>query len=488
MKRVISGILALSVAGGTVAWVGGCAGNAQPQQSPAAGVNAPLAPQANPAGPIHQPLAEQAHADERAANAPAPRYESTENGYQPVIAAEIPSDRVIARVNGQAITMADLQRPLIEGYGLRVLIFQARLSLARQKAVEQKVTYDKADVDAELERTLKGAFKDAAREDYPTLLTQLLERQGVSRAEFDMLIETNAILRRIAEPQLKDKINDQNLTEMFNAVYGETAVLKHIQAANPQEAMQARTRLAAGEKWEDVVRTMSRNARTAALDGELPPFSRQTVNWGAGWGKVPEGFKNWAFGAGVKVGDVSDPIQAEGGYHILKLERKIQPKVVKFEDVKETLRAELYQKLVDQGVSELRNQLGAMVNRAMVIDEPALRKQYEAKVSEQEKAIKDEERIREQLKSRIKAAEDVGTTTRPAASTRPAAATQPAAATRPLTPPATPPTQTTPAQTTPGTPAPAQPGPAAAPGNAPAGEQPPATKSGGGPDTTTPAK
>ena len=467
MKRALCGILALAVCGG-------CAGNGGSNNAGALTPPGEFAPRAGAAQqqPVRQPLADQTRpAEEEAGRIAKQNTSGNANGYHPVAAVEIPADRPVAMVNGQPITMGELQKPLIEGYGLRVLLFKIQLNLARQKAVEQKVTYTKADVDAEMERTLKAGFQDAAKEDYPALLTQLLERQGVSRAEFEMVIETNTILRRIAEPQLKDKINDENLMEMFNAVYGESAVIKHIQCSNALEAQQAKVRLAAGEKWEDIVRTMSRNVRTAALDGELPPFSRQTVNWGAGWGKVPEGFKAWAFG-GAKVGDVSDPIQADGGYHILKLERRIQPKVVKFEDVREGLRADLYQKLLDQGVNELRNQLGGMVRRAMVIEEPTLRRQYESKLAEQEKAIRDEDRIRSELKSRIKTAEEAATTQ--PATTRPAGGT-----TQPTTQ-AAPPAQ--------GAPAPANPGAAAPPAKAPAGEQPPASKSGGGPDPTKPAK
>jgi hypothetical protein len=464
VKRVQSGILAL------LAICGGCASNEQR----GAGTLAPppeFAPQKGQAQrptaaePVRQPMADETRATEEASG----RIAKTGDvgRYYPVAAAEIPAAHIVARVNGQAITLGDLQRPLIEGYGLRVLLFQIQLNLARQQAIEQKVTYTRADIDAELERTLKAGFQDAAREDYPALLAQLLERQGASRAEFDMGIEIKTILRKIAEPQLKDKITDDNLMEMFNAVYGESAVIKHVQCSNALEAQQAKVRLAAGEKWEDIVRTMSRNVRTAALDGELPPFSRQTVNWGSGWGKVPEGFKAWAFG-GVKVGDISDPIQADGSYHILKLERRIQPKVVKFEDVKDGLRAELYQKLLDQGVAELRNQLLGMMKRAMVIEDPTLRRQYESKIAEQEKSIKEEDRIRSELKSRIKAAtQESGPATRPV-TTQPAA-TQPAPA-----PPQ-------------GAPAPAKPG-SASPANAPPGEQPPAPKSGPAPDQTNKAK
>ena len=49
---------------------------------------------------------------------------------------------------------------------------------------------------------------------------------------------------------------------------------------------------------------------------------------------VPQVFKDTAFA--LKNGEVSDPVQADNAYHIIKVENRIAPKVVKFEDVKET--------------------------------------------------------------------------------------------------------------------------------------------------------
>jgi hypothetical protein len=248
--------------------------------------------------------------------------------------------------------------------------------------------------------------------------------------------------------QMKDKIDDAKLHEAFNALYGETVVVKHIQCANPQEAMQVKTRLAADEKFETLVHSMSRNARTAALDGELPPFSRQTESWGAGWGKVPQGFKDFAFRPDAKPGDISDPIQADGGYHILKLERKLQPKVVKFEDVKEQIRQTIEDKAIEAGIGTLRNQLLQIAMATIKIEDPVLRKQFEERRAEQAKAAEAQERARQDIMNRAKPT------------------TNPTATTLPVIPEPTPQ----------GAPAGANPG-QASPAKAPAGERPPAPKS-----------
>jgi len=371
-------------------------------------------------------------------------------------------DQIVARVNGKPITLSELQRPLIEAFGLRMLMYEVQLNIAKQKADEEHLKITDADFAAEQDRTLKAAFEGVPKEDYPALLDQLLQKNGVSRVEFDMQMQTNAIVRKIAEPmvrrQMKDKIDDAKLMEAFNALYGETVVVKHIQCANPQEAMQVKTRLAADEKFETLVHSMSRNARTAALDGELPPFSRQTDTWGAGWGKVPQGFKDFAFRPDAKPGDISDPIQADGGYHILKLERKLQPKVVKFEDAKENIRQTIQDRALEEGIRELRGKLLQIAIATLKIEDPILSKQYEARRAEQAKAVEAQERARQDVMNRAKPT------------------TNPTATTLPVVPEATP--SGTPAGATTGQ---------ASPAKAPAGERPPAPKSAapqpGAPDT-----
>jgi parvulin-like peptidyl-prolyl isomerase len=377
-----------------------------------------------------------------------------ERSSSPLMLADMGSDPVIAHVNGKPITRSQLERPLIEAYGMKILGYVVELELAKQEAKDQHIDYTQADFDAQFERTMKAGFEGAAKEDYPALLEQLLDKKGVSRVEFDMVMQTNTIIRKIAEPQvkaqMKDQVSDEKLRQIFNAQYGETVVIRHIQCANPQEAEQVKARLAAGEKFETLVHTMSRNNITAPLDGELPPFSRQTDSWPNDKGKIPQGFKDFAFGLTAKVGDYSDTIQADNAYHILKLERKAEPKVMKFEDVKEHLRADLQEQAIVKGVQILRNQLLQKAQATLKIEEPILKKQYEDRQEAAKRAAsaQAEERARQDLMSKVKAA------------------TAPSIPAAPLPNNLKGPSGT-----------PAAGGAGSSPAAAPAGEQPPATKS-----------
>jgi foldase protein PrsA len=406
VKRFIGGALVVALAG-----AGGCGGGASSSPAPEAAqpVATTPAPVASSDAPAPAPSSPTVKSD--ASQVRQPMAEEVkpvvpvkaEAGRRPVAAAEMGNDWVVARVNGKPIMMSELQKPLVEAYGLKILLHQIQLNLAKQNAEKQHVAVTQADYEAELERTMKAGFQEAPKEDYPALLEQLLEKKGVSRAEFDMVVQTNAVLRKIAEPQLKDKITDEKVKEAFNAIYGESVVVRHIQCANPQEADQVRRRLAAGEKFEDLVRTMSRNKRTAALEGELPRFSRQTESWGEEWGKVPQGFKDWAFSA--KEGDVSDPIATGDGFHIVKLMKRIEPRIVKYDDVKANIKANLEERLIEEGVKDLRGKLGQMAVNQMKIEDPTLRAQFEAKAkaaADQAKAAEAEKKVRQDVQSKTR--------------------------------------------------------------------------------------
>jgi parvulin-like peptidyl-prolyl isomerase len=279
------------------------------------------------------------------------------------------NDPVIAHLNNINITRSQIVRPLIEGYGLNVLINTATLEYAKSDAATKNIAVSADDVEKEREVTLSKLFGDAKKEDYPQLLEQFLTQQRISRPEFDIWIETNAYLRKIAEPEVKRSITEDRLQEAFKAQYGEKVEIRHIQCANLQEIAEAKRRIAAGESFEHVAQTMSRNIRTAPLGGLMPPFSR--------FADYPEVFKDTAFS--LNPGEVSDTVEAGGIYHIIKLERKIEPKAIKFNDVKESLREDLADRLTQSAIKNLRQQAVDVIGLQLKVDDPVLAKQYDAR-------------------------------------------------------------------------------------------------------------
>lgn len=348
-----------------------------------------------------------------------PELQSAASPAPAVSASAAASDEVVARINGRPITMSQLRAPLVEAHGLPVLLNLVQLELARQEARRAGIELTPDDIAKERERTIARMFKEAdqktqdqideaearkkpeeaqklreqMRRDREQLLNQFLEQQRVTRPEFELVLQTNAHLRRIAEPQLEGKITDEQLQKAFETEYGGKVRVRHIQAT-PQELIQAKARIDAGEKFEDVAKEMSHFARTAALGGELPAFSLTDT-------RLPDNFKQAAFD--LKVGEISNIVNAGDAYHLIKLEQKFAPKAVKFEDVKDILRERLYENAVQALVEQHRAALAEQARKNLVIDEPVLKDQFTRRMDERERQIKDQEKIREEMRKQREA-------------------------------------------------------------------------------------
>ncbi len=305
-------------------------------------------------------------------------------------AESVRADEAVAIVNGKPIAREQLVKPLVEAYGLNLLLQIIQLELSRQDAAKAGVTVTSVDIRSERSTMLKGFFPDAEPGDYDQLLVQLLKQQGITRPQWEILLETNAGLRKMAIPLCAGKITDENIRQAFDVQYGGMARIRDIQISNIAEAQEVKRRLAAGEKFEDVARTMSRDPRIAALGGEWPPFSAKSTT-------VSDVIKQQAFG--LKVGEVSDALNTEGVFHVIKVEERLAPKLAKFDEpTRESLRAALMDGLIQNTMKVLRNQLAAeaMQPNIMQIKDPELKKQFDQKVDEHKQVAQEEETARRQ--------------------------------------------------------------------------------------------
>ncbi len=238
---------------------------------------------------------------------------------------------VVGRYGEATVTRQQLMEFLLQTRGLDALLNLMQFQIARSLAAEQGITITPADVKAEERNTLRQAFasvQDITEQQYDDLVTQLLAQQQLSRAEFDVVIATNAYLKAIARPQIEALLTEENLRKAFNARYGEQVRVRHVQLENLAQVAEVRKRIDAGEDFGKVASEVSRNLETRQVGGMFPPFSMQS--------DVPESFKLAAFQ--LEVGQVSDPVEAGGFYHLIKLEERIEPRAVQFENVRESLK------------------------------------------------------------------------------------------------------------------------------------------------------
>lgn len=364
---------------------------------------------------------------------PGPRIRTTHPG-----AAR--TDPVIATIRDRPITERQLVDPLIESRGLIMLMQLARLELAKLDASQKKIVVTREDIRQERTSELNRMFKDGHADQIEEMqkaqdagnagraaeirreidqenekfLEQWLQQKNMGRSEFELALEIRAYLVKIAEPELRDKLTEENVRTAWRAKYGENVVVQMIEASTMQKILEVQRRLAT-ESFEKVAREMSEN-RSAALDGELPAFSREA--------RYPDAMKDQAFG--LKEGEVSIIIQTEDKYIILKVKKKIEPKAVTFESVRETLKTELFEAWVNGTVAEMQQLLSKKVLNDIQIEDPVLKRQFQQRLSQRSSEIRDSEEIQKELdKQRAALATRAATmpATMPAATTTTAPAT-----------------------------------------------------------------
>lgn len=415
------------------------------------------------------------------------------------------TNKAVAEVDGVAIGEADLWKVLVEAHGFNALMYMVQLELAKKTAANQKIVVTEKDIQEERDRTHSRLFEDLDEQanerieearkankpvevaklqkqleaEHQRLMAQFLQQQNITPVEWDLVLRTNAYLRKLAEPQIEPRITDEVLKTEFSIKYKEKVRVRHIQLNRPQEVFEARRRLAAGEPFEKVATELSTNRQTAPLGGEIPPFAREDT-------RLPANFKEAAFA--LKPGEISEMVEADDSYHLIQVIERIEPnrEVVQFDQVKVSLRADLRTRLATQMMMAIREEIGQLAREKLTIYEPSIRKQWLAKLDERERLRKEDEanRMRMQndreLRKKIMEAERAATrpaTTQPGAlpgTTQPAVPVTPAAPATPAAP--TPGTPTAPAapSTTPG--AQAAPTPAAPAASAPEAALPPATR------------
>ena len=281
-------------------------------------------------------------------------------------------DDVVARINGQPITLRRFLPPLLESHGSQLLERIALLEFIKQDTAKEGIAIAPADI-AQREMTLdammqgskaeektqenieaaqaKGdkelaqRIRAAAQVEREQFLEQFLVERNVSATDFNITIEINTHLRKKAERLIEGYVTEERIRTAFGFQYGETVRTKYIKLPNMQQVTVAKRRLDAGDKFEDVARDMSSDRESGALGGETPAFSRADP-------RLPESLKDAAFS--LKPNEVSDPITLGTSLVLIKLYEKIPPKVVKYESVREAIRKQLYDAKVGAMMNELR--------------------------------------------------------------------------------------------------------------------------------------
>jgi peptidyl-prolyl cis-trans isomerase C len=256
--------------------------------------------------------------------------------------------KVLAKVNGVEITDEDVKLALDDlGPGIpRQLEGKARDTYVLDFLVDEQLVVQKAQAD-----------KMAETPDFARKLAYLRDKA---------LMET--LLGKVAKEAATDAAIKQTYDEAAKNQKPETEYhARHILVPTEDEAKAAHKRVKGGEDFGKVATELSKDA--GAKGGDLGWFAKDRM--------VPE-FGDAA--AKLEIGQISDPVKSQFGWHVIKLEEK-RPKVFPpLDQVREQVARYVVQKAQSELVVKLRE--GAQIERA---DAPAPEAGKDAKPEEKKK-------------------------------------------------------------------------------------------------------
>ena len=230
-------------------------------------------------------------------------------------------DTVVARINGVEVKQSDLDFAASE-VGPRLGNYRPE---DRKRVLLQYVIENELMASAGEKENLDEIDTFDARVKYHT-------RRALRDAYFDASI-TGAVSDEDAKKIYDEKIANMKPEEEVHA--------KHILVGTEEEAKEVKERLTKGEDFAAVAKEKSKDKN--AEGGDLGFFSR---------GQMLKPFEEAAFA--LDVGQISDPVQTQFGWHIIKLEEKRDQKLPGFDDVKEAIKTQLVAQKAQMVVTSLR--------------------------------------------------------------------------------------------------------------------------------------
>lgn len=243
---------------------------------------------------------------------------------QPAPPTAKPAPAVMATVNGRPVYMKRLHDLLVRAYGIQLAQQLIVNELVRQAAADKGITVTPDDIQVEHDRSVREAFPSVAgAAQRERLLEQMLVKRQLPRQQWNMAMRRNALLRKLVPKDIE--VTEAELRDAFGKRYGRQVVVRHIQTASLNDAQKVLGLLTAGADFAAMAQKHSTNeSRTSG--GLLPAFTRDTKT-------IPPAIRE--VGLSMKTpGELSNPIQVGTTFHLLKLERILDPKNVKFENVK----------------------------------------------------------------------------------------------------------------------------------------------------------
>ncbi|MET3696236.1 foldase protein PrsA [Bacillus oleivorans] len=241
-------------------------------------------------------------------------------------------DKAVASVNGNDISEDELYDLLVTQYGNSALDLLITNEIIELESEKQNVSVSAEEINEEVQ-VLMDSY--GGEENF----NMVLESSGVSLDSLKSDIKTYLLTEKLMAPQIE--ITEEEMQTYFEEnkdmfAQAEQVEASHILVEDEATAQEVKEKLDSGEDFAALAQEYSTDTANAEAGGDLGFFGR---------GEMAEAFEEAAFS--LEVNQVSDPVETEHGFHIIKVTDKQEAKEANFEESKE----EIEQTLFDEEVS-----------------------------------------------------------------------------------------------------------------------------------------
>ncbi|WP_409253015.1 peptidylprolyl isomerase [Bacillus sp. SCS-153A] len=199
------------------------------------------------------------------------------------------------------------------------------------KSDEQKIKVADSEIEDELQK-IKESYGDEEA------FNQALTASGTSLESVKDNIESYLLTQKLLQDRVS--VTDDQIQEYFEAnkdafAQQEQVEASHILVEDEETAKALKGKLDNGEDFAELAKEYSTDTSNAETGGELGFFAK---------GEMVAEFEEKAFS--METGDISDPVETEFGYHIIKVTDKKEAQEAVLEDHKE----EIQEILIDQAL------------------------------------------------------------------------------------------------------------------------------------------
>jgi foldase protein PrsA len=241
------------------------------------------------------------------------------------------SNEVVAVVDGESISKDDLYDALVKQNGKQTLDSLITDRIIDKEAKKNKISISEKEIQEELDNLI-------VQNGGQTLFDQTLKAYNLTLDDVKKDIGKNMKLEKLLQKEVSVSEEEmksyfQKNKESFNQQ--EQVQVRHILVDDEATAKEVKEKLDAGVDFAELAKKYSTDSGTKDAGGELGFISK---------GQMVAEFEEAAFS--LKVGQTSEPIKSDYGYHIINVKDKKEAKAANYEDAK----AEIKEILLDQKI------------------------------------------------------------------------------------------------------------------------------------------